>query len=104
MSRPPNPARGEAGIQISGRTHVLRPSFENLIAAEEEVGSLFALVERASEGSLTIREMNALLWHCLPVEERPSRDEVGYAVIEMGLVAAAVPVRTILAEVLHGRA
>ncbi|QIQ87699.1 gene transfer agent family protein [Erythrobacter sp.] len=103
MTRPANRLRGEASLEIDGTAHVLRPSFENLVAAEEEIGSLFALVERASEGALTAREIAALLWHCLADENRPPRDKVGEAVLAMGLVAATGPVRTILAQVLQGR-
>ena len=45
-----NPARGEAAIRINGEMLVLRPSFQALMAAEAEIGPLFALVERAAEG------------------------------------------------------
>jgi hypothetical protein len=88
---------------VAGQRILLRPSFENLIAAEAEVGSLFALVERASEGTITIAEITALLWHCIDGNSRPDRDTVGNAVIEKGLVEATKPVRTILAQVLQGR-
>ncbi|MEM6856817.1 MAG: GTA-gp10 family protein [Pseudomonadota bacterium] len=104
MTRPANPLRGEASFSVANRTFVLRPSFENLVAAEEELGSLFALVERASAGSLTLAEITALLWHCLPQTERPERNTVGAAVLALGLVGATVPVRAILAQVLQGDA
>lgn len=104
MSRPANALRGEANFTIAGKAYVLRPSFENLIAAEEELGSLFALVERASSGALALAEMAALIWHCLPGEERPDRESVGRAVLASGLVKATVPVRAILAQVLQGEA
>lgn len=104
MSRPPNALRGETSITVEGRELILRPSFENLVAAEEELGSLFALVERASGGELTLKEIAALLWHCLPVDQRPDRSALGSAVLAMGLVQATAPVRAILAEVLKGEA
>ena len=104
MNRPANPLRGEASITVDGRELILRPSFENLVAAEEELGSLFALVERASGGELTLKEIASLLWHCLPVDQRPDRNAIGSAVLAMGLVQATTPVRTILAEVLKGDA
>jgi hypothetical protein len=85
-------------------TYVLRPSFENLVLAEAELGSLFALVERAASGALTLTEMATLLWHCLPVEGRPERIAVGQAVLGMGLVGATQPVRAVLAQVLQGEA
>lgn len=104
MSFSPNPLRGEAALAVGGITHVLRPSFENLVLAEGELGSLFALVERAASGVLTLAEMTALLWHCLPSDNRPERAAVGEAVLTMGLVAATVPVRAVLAQVLQGEA
>ena len=100
----PNPLRGEAALVVAGVTHVLRPSFENLVLAEAELGSLFALVERAAAGALTLTEMAALLWHCLPDENRPDRLAVGQAVLTMGLVEATGPVRAVLAQVLQGEA
>lgn len=102
--RPANPLRGEASLAIAGSTYTLRPSFEALVAAEEELGSLFAMVERASTGSLAISEMAALLWHCLPLDGRPPRNLVGAALLEIGLVEATKPLRAILAQVLKGRA
>lgn len=103
MSAVANPLRGEASLVIAGKAHVLRPSFEHLVAAESELGSLFALVERAADGALTIAEIAALLWHCLPAETRPDRAEIGAAVIDMGLVKAVQPVRAVLAQILEGR-
>jgi len=99
-----NPLRGECTLAVSGVTYVLRPSFENLVLAEAEMGSLFALVERAASGALTLTEMTALLWHCLPGEGRPERNAVGQAVLAMGLVGATQPVRAVLAQVLQGEA
>lgn len=104
VSAAANPLRGEADLTIAGRTFRLRPSFENLVAAEAELGSLFALVERASDGVLTLAEIAALLWHCLDAAERPAREAVGEAVLAMGLLAAIKPVRAVLAQVLQGRA
>lgn len=102
MSRTANPLRGEASIIIAGKALVLRPSFENLVAAEGELGSLFAIVERAAQGALTLTEITALLWHCLPDAEKPERSAVGAAVLEMGLVKATQPVRAVLAQILEG--
>ncbi|MCR9180014.1 MAG: gene transfer agent family protein [Erythrobacteraceae bacterium] len=102
MSHCANALRGEAALVIAGVDHVLRPSFENLVLAEAELGSLFGLVERASQGALTLADIAALLWHCLPADNRPDRGVVGQAVVGMGLVAATRPVRAILAQVLQG--
>lgn len=104
MTRRANPLRGEASLRVGGQDLILRPSFENLVAAEEELGSLFALVERASGGELTLNEIAALLWHCLAIDQRPGRSAIGAAVLAMGLVQATTPVRAILSEVLQGQA
>ncbi len=103
MSVLANPLRGESALTVAGAHHVLRPTFENLVLAEAELGSLFALVERAAAGALTLTEITTLLWHCLPTDQRPERAAVGQAVLAMGLVAATGPVRAVLAQVLQGQ-
>ena len=104
MSAAANPLRGEADLRIGGRTHVLRPSFAALVAAEAELGPLFALVERAAEGGLTLSELAALFWHCLA--ERPealTREAVGEAVVAEGLAAVTPALRMLLGQILQGR-
>ena len=98
-----NPARGEAALRVGGEALVLRPSFEALVAAEEELGPLFGLVERAAGGGLKLSEIAALFWHC--VKERPeglSRERVGAAVAELGLAGAAPLLRILLQQILQG--
>ncbi|WP_375291653.1 gene transfer agent family protein [Qipengyuania sp.] len=97
-----NPARGEASIRAAGIEHLLRPSFEALVRAEDELGPLFALVERAGEGQLRLGEIAALFWHCL-ADHTLSREAVGEAVLAMGLAEAARPLRVLLGEILRGR-
>lgn len=98
-----NPARGEAELMVSGARLVLRPSFEALVAAEQELGSLFALVERAAEGRLTLAETAALFWHCLrDPPERLSREQIGAAVAEAGLARIAPVLKGLLRQILQG--
>ncbi|MEP3052315.1 MAG: gene transfer agent family protein [Erythrobacter sp.] len=103
MSAQANSLRGETEFTILGTSYILRPTFDALVAAEEEVGSLFAIVDRASEGSLKIAEILALLWHCIDPVQRPDRDALGKAILENGLLASTKPVRMILAQVIKGR-
>lgn len=98
-----NPARGEATLRIAGRVLVMRPSFASLVAAEEELGPLFGLVDRASESQLRLTEIAALFWHCCEDRAVLSREEVGEAVMAMGLAAASVPLRELLKQILQGR-
>lgn len=104
MSRPANPFRGEATLVVAGSPRLLRSSFAALVAAEEELGPLFALVERAGAGQLRLAEMAALFWHCLADREGLSREAVGEAVMACGLAAASQPLRVLLGQILQGEA
>ena len=91
-------------LRVGGAELILRPSFAALVAAEEELGPLFALVERAASGGLALGEMVALFWHCL--HERPeglTREVLGEAVVAQGLAAATPVLRVVLGQVLSGR-
>ncbi|HEU4820692.1 MAG TPA: gene transfer agent family protein [Qipengyuania sp.] len=96
-----NALRGEAAIIIVGTSYKLRPTFDALVRAEEELGPLFALVERAGEGRLRLAEIAALFWHCLAEPAGLTRGAVGEAVVAMGLAEAAKPLRVLLGEILR---
>jgi hypothetical protein len=64
MTGPANSVRGEASLRVGETDILLRPTFAALVPAEEEIGPLFALVERAAAGQLRLSEMVALFWHC----------------------------------------
>jgi hypothetical protein len=99
-----NPARGEAALRIGGEMLVLRPSFAALVAAEQELGPLFALVERAASGGLGLGEMAALFWHCL--RDKPeglTREAFGEGLAAGGLAAATPALRVLLGQILAGR-
>ena len=101
---PANPYRGEATLLIAGTSCLLRPSFSALVATEEELGPLFALVERAGAGQLRLGEMAALFWHCLAARDGLDRDAVGTAVLQLGLAEASKPLRVLLGQILQGEA
>lgn len=101
---PANPARGEAALRVAGETLTLRPTFAALVAAEGELGPLFALVERAAEGKLTLAEVAALFWHCR--HDAPAaltREGLGDAIVGAGLAAATPVLKSLLHQVLAGR-
>ena len=103
MSAPANPARGEAVLIVGGEELRLRPSFEALVAAEEELGPLFGLVVRASEGRLKLGEMVALIWHCLAARpEGLTRERLGASVAQGGLVRATPVLKSLLSQILQG--
>jgi len=82
---------GSAGLR-------LRPTFSALVAAEGEVGSLFALLERAVAGDVKLAEMGALFWHCVSERscERPAFEE---RVLAAGPVALLKPYRALLGAI-----
>jgi hypothetical protein len=99
-----NAARGEAELRVGGETLVLRPSFQALVAAEAEVGPLFAMIERAADGRLSLSEMVALFWHCL--SERPAgltREGFADAVASRGLAANTPALKVLIGQILAGR-
>lgn len=100
-----NPVRGEAAILVGGEQLCLRPSFAALVAAEEELGPLFALVERAADGMLRLSEIAALFDH-LSAAGRPDgidRARIGEAVAAAGLAGVSPVLRIVLGEILKGR-
>ncbi|MBO9499861.1 MAG: gene transfer agent family protein [Novosphingobium sp.] len=99
----PNALRGEAALSVAGRERVLRPTFAALVAAEDELGPLFALVERAGAGQLRLAELAALFWHCLGEREELSREQIGEAVLATGLAGCAPALRGLLGQILQGR-
>lgn len=99
-----NPHRGEASLEVGGERLLLRPSFSALVAAEQELGPLFALVERASEGRLALEEIAALFDHLSA--GRPAaitRDRIGEAIVEKGLAKISPILRLLLGQILKGR-
>lgn len=94
--------RGEVALVLDDVEHVLRPSFAALVAAEEELGSLFALIERANDGHLRLHELAALFWHCLADQARQTRDAFSEAIARAGLAHCTAPLKALLVQVLKG--
>jgi hypothetical protein len=94
-----NVVRGEA--IVAG--HMVRPSFNALVSAEEELGPLFALVERAASGQLKLSEMVALFWHCLSNQNEITREDFAEAVASGGLAAATPALKSLLGQILSGQ-
>ena len=104
MSAAANALRGEAEFRVGAQVLVLRPSFAALVAAEGELGPLFALVEQAAAGSLPLNDTVGLLWHlCDPRPEGLTREDVGEAVVAQGLAAVTPALRLLLGQILQGR-
>ena len=91
-------------LRAGGQSLTLRPTFDALVAAEEELGPLFALVERAADGTLKLQELVALCWHCLA--DRPvgwDRVKLGEGIVAEGLASATPALGVLLRQILKGR-
>jgi hypothetical protein len=99
-----NPYRGEASIEVGGERLLLRPTFAALVAAEEELGSLFEIVERAAAGALKLHHIVALFDHLS--SRRPetiTRERIGEAVVEKGMAGITPTLKLVLGQILQGR-
>lgn len=99
-----NPHRGEASFCVGGVTLELRPTFAALVAAEAELGPLFALVERAADGKLGLSEIAALFDHVSA--GRPAaitRARIGEAIVATGLANVTPQLRVLLGQILQGQ-
>ncbi|MEM6682219.1 MAG: gene transfer agent family protein [Pseudomonadota bacterium] len=101
MAQAANIERGETSICLTGKTYRLRPSFHALVTAEAEIGSLIALVERASSGELAINDIVVLLHACaLAGGHDVSRDAFAAAVLRAGIGRTIEPLRVILGNIM----
>ena len=99
-----NPVRGEAALALGELALTLRPTFAALVAAEGELGPLFALVERAAAGQLTLSELAGLLWHTLHAPPAGlTREGFAEALVAAGLAAVTPALRVLLGQILGGR-
>ena len=99
-----NPVRGEVGFTVDGETLILRPTFAALVAAEMELGPLFALVEKAADGKLALGEIAALFDHVSAGRaEAITRARIGEAIVASGLAKVTPQLRVLLGQILQGQ-
>ncbi len=101
MTRPANPERGEVALTLSSGPVVLRPSFEALVAAEAEIGSLQLALERAAAGDIRVADMAALFWACL-ADRQHDRPAFEAELVALGIAAAVPAYRRLLMRVFEG--
>ena len=98
-----NSARGEAQFVIEDSIYIIRPTFAALVAAEDEMGSLFAFVERAAAGKALLGEVIALFWHCIVDSHALNREQFSEALAAMGMVGLTPILKIILRQILQGQ-
>lgn len=98
-----NPIRGEVSLSLGERKFRLRPTFEALVRIEQEVGSLFAVVERTTSFQVTLKDVVTVLWSCAVAGGADvEMSEMGELIAENGISAATPAFRAILTSALAG--
>lgn len=98
-----NPVRGEVQLDLNGQIYELRPTYAALVAAEAEIGSLFAVVESATDGQLKLADMMAVLWYCHQAAQNGG-DRITFAenCMAAGLARLTPAFRSLMEQVLGG--
>ena len=94
--------RGEVALPLGERACLLRPTFERLVSAEAELGSLFLLLERAAAGDVRLQDVEPLFWACLD-GERPARADFRAQLAAGGMAGLLLPYRQLLASMFGGQ-
>lgn len=98
-----NPMRGEVELKLGEKAFLLRPTFEALVRIEQELGSLFSIVERATTGNVTLKDIVTVIWSCAEAGGSDlEREEFGRLIAESGVAQATSAFRSILTIALAG--
>ncbi len=101
---PANVLRGEVPLRLCSSTLALRPTFSALVAAEAEIGSLLALLDRAGSGDVRLGDVGPLFWHSLK-DGGPELDRQAFEakLLDAGISRLLSPYRQLLAAIFGGR-
>lgn len=97
-----NPLRGEVALELPCGVIRLRPSFQALVAAEAEMGSLARAIERAADGDVRLADLSALFWHCGGSALGDGREGFEAMLEAAGLGALLPAYRSLLSRVFAG--
>jgi len=95
-------------LTLGQHEFTLRPTFERMNAIEEELGSAFSIVDRATQGQVTVNDVVTVLWHCIQQWHVRSeafvkyKDAFGELIMEHGVATATPAFRALLTAVLAG--
>lgn len=98
-----NPLRGEVEFVLGDETFILRPTFEALVRVEQKLGGLFSIVDRATNGQVTLDDIVTVIWSCAQAGGSPlDREAIGQLIAENGVAQATSAFRTVLTVALAG--
>ena len=101
-----NRPKGEVELEINGTTYVLRPTFRAIEAIESRLGGILSAWQQIETG-LSISAIAHIIW-CAVTDggrtPKPTRDEIGEAVIQAGVASLAGKVASFIAGPVKGLA
>ncbi len=98
-----NRARGEVALVLGNTTYTLIPSYANLVAAEHSVGPLFAVIDAAGSGRLSLQSLVTVLWCCVePKAATLFQDVFCEACMKAGLAQLTPVFRVLMEQALGG--
>jgi phage tail protein X len=89
-------------LPLGAASVCLRPSFQALLAAESEIGSLARAIERAADGDVRLADLSALFWHCGGAGTGVTRATFEASLEAAGLGVLLPAYRALLARVFAG--
>jgi len=111
---PANETRGEISLQLDGVDFVLRPSFEALVAIEQDSGKgLIDLAREAEGGTLSLQTVAIIAMRCIQAWGAATKNEMAQGVnadkiarlimsSDGGLMAAMLRIRILLTLAVTG--
>lgn len=100
--------RNEMSLELGGEKYVLRASFEAISGIENDLGSIMALAEKYSAGTIKLSEIVAIVYHGLrgyvgySAKEPLSKARIGEALLERGAVQAMLDTMHFPAMAMNG--
>lgn len=105
MSDLANPLRNEFEIELAGEKRVMRASFTAVTSIEKQLGKIMVeITSRIANGDLSVTDAAYIIFHGLRGYEdrRLSLDQVGEAVLAVGLSNISMAVVEFVSMALNG--
>lgn len=101
-----NTERGEIEVTVDGTVYVARPSFKALQSIERQCGPVVEIIRRAISMSVPLGDLTYILHQGILAgsgpRNSPKYDEVGEAVIGMGVIASTELASEMLSSLIKG--
>ena len=97
-----NKIRGEVELELDGKKYRLVPSMKNILALEEQAGSLVGMFNRLVMSDFRFSDLLTVVDVFLMGEDKPTRAQLEDIVFEDGLTRFVEPVTRLVGNCLGG--